>query len=455
VVRERAIERIDLLKINVEKSEMDVLAGIAEEDWPRIRQVAMEVHDIDGRLARVQRLLSDHGFAVAVEKDWQLEQSAETNFYVYARRPGTETAAPARITRRVEPLLDAAELRQFVAARLPDYMVPSHVILLESLPLTAGGKVDRRRLPPADAVLDGRHIEHGPVDRTELALVQVWQECLEVRVAISDNFFDFGGNSFAAMRCIHAVNQRFGIQLPVSTLFRDPTVRQLGAVVRSRVPSGVSTPLLLLQDADQHAAGEAPIVFIHAVGGFAMPYLEIAQRLRAVAPVYAIQSPALDTDPGAAEWRIESLEQLAAAYVDLVKRTLPGRTCHLAGWSFGGAVALEMARQMGGAAGRIESLALLDVPPLGRFKEQFRGERRPADAGYADDVELLAALYLAIDPASPPSWLSGEHGGDRVAALLRAAGWAFPHDADAAWVTRVARMIREHEAAVDRHLPAA
>ena len=454
VMRERAIERIDLLKINVEKSEMDVLEGIAAEDWPRIRQVALEVHDIDGRLALVQRLLSDRGFSVTVEKDWQLEQSAGTNFYVYARRPEPEIASPARITRRLEPLLDASELRHFVAERLPEYMVPSHVILLESLPLTAGGKVDRRRLPPPDAVSDGRRVEHGPADRTELELVQVWQACLDVRVAISDNFFDLGGNSFAAMRCIHAVNQRFGIQLPVSTLFSHPTVRQFGAVVRSRVPSGASTPLLLLQTADEHLAGDSPIVFIHAVGGFAMPYLELARRLRAVAPVYAIQSPAVDTDPGASEWRIESLEQLAAAYVDLLTRALPARTYHLAGWSFGGVVAMEMARQMGGAKGAIQSLALLDVPPLGRFKEQFRGERRRADAEYADDAELLAALYLEIDLASPPSWLSGQHGEDRVAALLRAAGWAFPHHADAAWVKRVARMIREHEAAVDRYLPA-
>src|SRR5207249_3141037 len=154
--------------------------------------------------------LEQHGFAVAVEEDWQLEESAGTNFYVYGRRPEPGTARAPRASPRLEPLLESSELRSFVAERLPEYMVPSHIVMLESLPLTAGGKVDRRRLPPPDREDEESRARLRPTDRTELELLHVWEACLGAPSCVSDNFFDLGGNSFSAVRCIHAINQRLG-----------------------------------------------------------------------------------------------------------------------------------------------------------------------------------------------------------------------------------------------------
>src|SRR5690606_39128773 len=109
-----------------EKSELDVLRGIAAADWGRIRQIALELHDIDGRLATVVDLLEAQGYAVTVEQDWQLEESARSNYYVYATRGGRAAAtghAPRRIP--ASPFLTDGDLREFLRARLPDVMVPA------------------------------------------------------------------------------------------------------------------------------------------------------------------------------------------------------------------------------------------------------------------------------------------------------------------------------------------
>ena len=93
VIRQHNVERIDLLKLDVEKSEWDVLAGIEPEDWQKIRQMAVEVHDLDGRLERMQQLLAEQGFVVEVEQEIGL---VGTNIYsLYARRIEAEEEAVA------------------------------------------------------------------------------------------------------------------------------------------------------------------------------------------------------------------------------------------------------------------------------------------------------------------------------------------------------------------------
>ncbi len=235
-IAENELTRIDFLKINVEGAELDVLAGIRPEHWPLIAQVALEIHDFDGRLDDVQAVLRAQGFELGVDQDWSLEQSMQTNYYVYARRPGLPRgtgAAPAQSRSHQAPILTEAELRELVGGRLPEYMAPSEYRFLERLPLTPTGKVDRRALmaqeqaavrPSADAV--------APRTELERALAGIWADVLgQPAIGIHDNFFDRGGHSLLGARVLARVRSALGPELPLRSVFEHPTIASLAAVI--------------------------------------------------------------------------------------------------------------------------------------------------------------------------------------------------------------------------------
>jgi amino acid adenylation domain-containing protein/FkbM family methyltransferase/non-ribosomal peptide synthase protein (TIGR01720 family) len=256
VIAEHGIERIDLLKINVEKSELDVLAGIAPADWTRIRQVVAEVHDLDGRLGRVVALLEERGFAVVVEQDWQLEASAATNFYVYARRPGDPPREPPPgVPAFPEPFLTAEELRAHLRARLPDYMVPAEVVLLDALPLTVHGKVDRAALPAPDTRPTGDRPYRAPTTSAEQTLAAIWADVLGVtRVGVDDDLFALGGDSITSIQIVARASQA-GLRLTTRDLFLHRTI---AAVCAHLEPATVCAPAL----GPAYDAGPSPLTSI-------------------------------------------------------------------------------------------------------------------------------------------------------------------------------------------------
>lgn len=224
VMARAGVARIDLLKINVEKAEADVLAGIRAEDWSKIRQVALEVHDVDGRLDAIRRLLEEQGFLVAVDQDWRLEDSARTNFYVYARRGERPGSTPR--PRPIPAMVTAEALRDALIRQLPDHMVPAEIVLLDALPMTSNGKLDRRRLPgpartpPAEA--------QAPRTATEERVAGVWRAVLgREGIGIHDDFFRIGGHSLLATLLMAELRKAMGAGLPLRTLFEAPTIAQL------------------------------------------------------------------------------------------------------------------------------------------------------------------------------------------------------------------------------------
>ncbi|WP_341991391.1 amino acid adenylation domain-containing protein [Azorhizobium sp. AG788] len=226
VMAREGITCIDLLKINVEKSEAQVLAGIADADWPRIRQVALELHDMDGRLDAVLRLLRVKGFTVTVEQDWRLEESAKTNYYLYAHRGPRPGARPPRAP--TVPMLDAERLRADLADRVPDYMVPADIVFLDALPMTVNGKLDRRALPapPSGAA----QMSETPRTETERRLAALWASVLHRdAVGIHEDFFRIGGHSLLATVLMAHVRTAFNVALPLRVLFEAPTVARLAA----------------------------------------------------------------------------------------------------------------------------------------------------------------------------------------------------------------------------------
>ncbi len=230
VIREHGIDRIDLLKVDAEKSEALILAGLRDEDWPKVRQVVLEVHD-DVLLAEVSAVLHRHGFTVAVDdfavseareaREGQAGREAVRVTMVYATRPDAVEAPP--------PPLSASTLRRWLAERLPEPWLPAAFVLLEALPLTGSGKVDRRALPAPGLgrpVLEAAYV--APRSSTEQAIADVWREVLgREKVGIHDNFFEVGGSSLLLVRIHARLREVLGREVTMVQLFRHPTVQAL------------------------------------------------------------------------------------------------------------------------------------------------------------------------------------------------------------------------------------
>ncbi len=231
VIREHAVERIDLLKIDAERSELEILAGLDAADWPKVRQVVLETQEDDGALGRVTALLEARGFRVAVSRDTGMQAGSLCK--VFAVRPDAPVAAGSpRRGGWSSPGALAADLRAALAEQLPEHLVPSALRLLEVLPLTPNGKVDRRALANMELADDAEAEYVAPASAVEEVLAGIWGEVLDIeRVSADADFFALGGHSLVATQVMSRVREGFGVDLPVRTLFRHPTVQQLAAAV--------------------------------------------------------------------------------------------------------------------------------------------------------------------------------------------------------------------------------
>jgi FkbM family methyltransferase len=246
IIEEENIDCIDLLKINVEKSELDVLNGIKDSDWSKIRQIVLEV-DVQENLDAILSLLKRHGYEFVVEQDILLENTQLC--YVYAIRPTSERRLIDQEEQgaHIRPLpvlngslLSIDELRNFLREKLPDYMIPSVFVLLDALPLNPNGKIDRQAL----AGLEGNAVKPessyvAPRTSTEKVMTSIWAEILKVdQVGIHDNFFDLGGHSLLATQVISRLRETFKLELPLRLLFEQPTVAGLAERVDTLVWAG-------------------------------------------------------------------------------------------------------------------------------------------------------------------------------------------------------------------------
>jgi len=251
VIRENAVERIDLLKIDVEKSELDVLKGIQEEDWQKIKQIVVEVHDRDGHLAQIIDLLKRHGYHFVVEQADVLVNTGLYNIYALLLsevRPSVDQSEKDTSPDRSSLLLSrrfasATELQSFLHSHLPDYMVPTTFVRLEALPITSNGKVDRAALPAPDMTNILRdEVITAPSTPIEERVSSIMATLLNLeQVGVDDNFFMLGGHSLLGTQIIARVSDTFGVYLTLRSLFEAPTVRQLSAVIERLIIARLET----------------------------------------------------------------------------------------------------------------------------------------------------------------------------------------------------------------------
>ena len=247
-------------------------------------------------------------------------------------------------------------LRKFLKEKLPEYMIPKAFVVLDSLPLTASGKVDRLALTELDSyasrLIDKTFI--APRTPTELTLAKIWAEVLNVeRVGIYDNFFDLGGDSLLTVRLMKQIHKQFERELPLSSLFLNPTIESLATSLSLATDSLPWSPLVPIQP-----AGSSPPFFcVHPIFGVVFPYYELAQNLGKNQPFYGLQPIGLDGKSSL----LTNIEHMAAHYIEALRSVQPKGPYFLGGWSFGGWVAFEMAQQLQKSGEEVALLAVLDT----------------------------------------------------------------------------------------------
>ncbi|QSQ26379.1 non-ribosomal peptide synthase/polyketide synthase [Pyxidicoccus parkwayensis] len=273
---------------------------------------------------------------------------------VVAREDGTGgKRLVAYVVPHEDAALEAAHLRAHTQGLIPEYMVPSAFVVLEALPLTPNGKVDRKALPAPDFTATRREGFIAPRTGTEEVLAGLFSEVLGLeRAGVHDNFFELGGHSLLATQLMFRVRQAFGVKLPLAVLFQSPTVAQLAQhLEQTRTPAPWS-PLVPF-----NATGaERPFFCVHPVGGNVLAYAHLARLLGPQQPFYGLQSWGLDGKHPP----LRSVEEMAASYIQAMRSVQPSGPYLLGGWSMGGVIAYEMARQLEQCGEEVALLALID-----------------------------------------------------------------------------------------------
>lgn len=287
-------------------------------------------------------------------------------------------------------------------------MVPSAWVCLTALPLTANGKLDRAALPDPDpADLRGGVEPTPPRDELEARLAGIWEGLLAAGpVGVHDDFFESGGHSIDALRLIGRINQAFGERLGVSAVLEHPTVARQAALLRGRHVEAVPDPVVRLRT----EGTLDPLLLVHPIGGNVFCYRALAAELGPDRPVFGLTAPGLtapgptDPDPTSDATSDATVEELAAAHVEALRRVRPAGPYHLAGWSFGGLLAHEMAVQLHAAGAEVATLALLDTgyPEPGHVPDdenellEWFHEDLARSAGFDPTDESRSALRSAL-----------------------------------------------------------
>jgi thioesterase domain-containing protein/acyl carrier protein len=250
--------------------------------------------------------------------------------------------------------VDVDALRARLRAVLPEYMAPTRFGWLPALPLTPSGKRDdaalrRIALAAADVAPDAR-----PATAHERVLAEIVADLIQVpEVGVHDDIFDLGATSLTTMRLVVTIEQRYGVNVPVSAVLQAPTVAQLARRLGPAEELPAFDPLVPIRP----GGDRPPLFLVHPMGGNVLCYLPLARHLPDDQPLYALQ--AAGADPGTEPLR--SMEALAASYVEAVRRVQPQGPYRIGGWSFGGYAAFEMARQLRAAGEEVADLFVLDT----------------------------------------------------------------------------------------------
>ena len=269
------------------------------------------------------------------------------------------------------------ELRHYLQQHLPDYMVPSTFVVLQAMPLTPNGKINRRGLPAPGIEAPSYEIAVA-ADAFQSQLGRIWEEVLGKKpIGIRDDFFELGGHSLLAARLMHRIGQALSKTVPLAMLLEAPTIERLSAALRQDGWSHHWSSLVPIQPAGSHS----PFFCVHGVGGNVVGFYELGRQLAPDHPFYALQSQGLDGKHVCHT----SIEDMAAHYLAEIRTVQSRGPYYLGGFSLGGLVAYEMACQLRARGEEVGLLALFDT---------YAGNPKPVNESLLDLLRHPARAQL-------------------------------------------------------------
>ncbi|HWZ45836.1 MAG TPA: amino acid adenylation domain-containing protein [Candidatus Saccharimonadales bacterium] len=295
----------------------------------------------------------------------------------------------------------SSQLREYLLSRLPGYMVPSFFVVLDRLPLNPNGKIDRQQLrAPADMHSAQDHSYLPPRDSFELHCAQIWEQVLGIsQVGLRDNFFELGGHSLNAFVVMTRIRKVFGRDLPISVLFQGPTVEHLAGLLRDSGGEAEFSPLVPIQT----KGTKTPFFCVHPAGGNVLCYIGLSRHLGSDQPFYGLQSRSLVDE----QLKVRSAQEMAADYIEVVRKLQPQGPYHLGGYCLGGVFAFEMACQLRQMGEEVAALVLIDTfSPEAMSKEEF--DDAQALSWFGRDLGMPLGKRLSIPPGELRGLPAGE-----------------------------------------------
>ncbi|MFD6859888.1 non-ribosomal peptide synthase/polyketide synthase [Rhodococcus sp. NPDC060090] len=359
-------------------------AGRVELEYVGRADFQVKIRGFRVELGEIDTALTGHDQVVFAHTLGHTAPSGETVLVSYVR--AAEDTAP-----------DPVALRRHVAAHLPGHMVPTVIVVLDAIPLTPAGKLDRRALPAPDftaRTAEGR----APDTDLERLVADVFATHLGLTAVPADgNFFELGGTSLLATRLVPDLSQRLNRRIGLPALFTHPTVADLAQHLSGDADSGtVDDALRVLVPLRE---GTAPALFcVHPAAGLAWGYAGLTQHLDGERAVYGLQLPTLSNSG-----TVDSIRSLAVRYAEEIRRVQPHGPYHLLGWSLGGIVAHAVAVELQRAGEVVDTLALLDAHlnvsggAAPAVKDMLRdlgvSTNGGADPSYAEALVLLERTF--------------------------------------------------------------
>ncbi|NDK88465.1 amino acid adenylation domain-containing protein [Gordonia desulfuricans] len=266
--------------------------------------------------------------------------------------------------------VDTAEVSAFASTALPGYMMPTAVMVLDTVPLTASGKLDRARLPKTARRTDEFR---APATELEGEIARTFEDVLGVaRVGADDDFYALGGNSLTSVRVVNSLKNELHVEIPIRWMLSDSSPADLAR----RIEAGIRNGGTVFETGDGGAAdgagsglglevllpirtgGDKPPLFcVHPASGLAWCYQTLGRQIPDDRPVYGLQAPQIGgEDPGPT-----SVPAIARRYFDEIRTVQPHGPYHLLGWSLGGVIAHAVAAEMRAAGEEVAMLAMLDA----------------------------------------------------------------------------------------------
>jgi len=279
----------------------------------------------------------------------------------------------------------------YLKSRLPAYMIPVFWVELNSLPLTANGKVNRKALPEPDFSSVATIGYVAPSSPIEIRLAAIWKKLLQLeKVGIHDNFFHIGGHSLLAVRLINDIKKETGKSLQVSELLEYSSIEKLARVIIGKEKINKPDYLVPIKT----GGSNIPLYIVCGAGGTALAFYKFAELLHPSQPVYALQQP--EKVQGPEESIINSVEDVAAKYIEEILIQNPDGPYALSGHCMGGIIVFEMAKQLKSKGKEVKLLALFDsiVPK----KEEVRTVAKTGLVNLPVIIDQLAhKLFSKLD----------------------------------------------------------